>query len=157
MKDSPEILAQKLRRAVDQKKYAEQAVSHYMKQLRMAYPDLNQALDQIDQCADEIERCREELDRQARAGKKTLSFPGLGVDVKFSNPMSKKVNFDDFVQAVPNWEQYCPELVKVERSVDMKNLEAYVDAGRLPETIKAIIVQVPTTKEGAVKMVISET
>ena len=71
--------------------------------------------------------------------------------------MSKKVNFDDFVQAIPNWEQYCPELVKVERSVDMKNLEAYVDAGRLPETIKAIIVQVPTTKEGAVKMVISET
>ena len=50
MKDSPEILAQKLRRAVDQKKYAEQAVGHYMKQLRMAYPDLNQALDQIDQC-----------------------------------------------------------------------------------------------------------
>ena len=46
MKDSPEILAQKLRRAVDQKKYAEQAAGHYMKQLRMAYPDLNQALDQ---------------------------------------------------------------------------------------------------------------
>lgn len=157
MKESPEILAQKLRRAVDQKKYAEQAVNHYMKQLRAAYPDLSSALDQIDSCTAEIERCKDELDRQARDGKRTLNFPGLGVDVKFSNPMSKRINFDDFVQAMPNWEHVCPELVKVERSVDLKNLEAYVDAGKLPESIKSIINLVPTTKEGAVKLVISET
>jgi hypothetical protein len=157
MKESPEILAQKLRRAVDQKKYAEQAVEHYMKQLRATYPELNQALTQTDQCKEEIERCRQELDRHAREGRRTLSFPGLGVDVKFSNPMSKKIQFEDFVQAMPNWAEICPELVKVERSVDLKNLEAYIDAGKLPEAIKSIIVQVPTTKEGAVKMVISDT
>lgn len=157
MRESPEILAQKLRRAIDQKRHAEQAVEHYMKQLRAAYPDLHAALNQVDLCAVEIQTCREGLDKLAREGKRTLSFPGLGVDVKFSNPMTKKVNFDDFVQAIPNWEQVCPELVKVERSVDLKNLEAYVDAGKLPENIKAVIVQVPTTKEGAVKMVISET
>lgn len=145
-----ETLAVEYRTLELQRRQATALYSECVRKMLETYPQAGEALITIKSTEGRMKELEENFTSLARNAKRTLS--GCGIEAKFSDPHTNKIDADILLQRFPDAARI-KGLLK--QSVDKEVLEAAVAAGMIPaDAAAAATTRVPTSKNGSVKLVV---